>query len=500
MTGSFALVDARKEFGTTVAVHGLDLVIAAGEVHALIGENGAGKSTAAQMLAGVHSVTSGEIQVDGEAAVFHSALQAESEGIFLIPQELQLYPSLSVTENLFVARKRPRALFGRIDRRAMTTRAEAALARLGLTVNPAEPVEDLPYSARQIVAIARALMSDVRLLVMDEPTAALDEWESQRLLEVVRDLSKSGVAVLYVSHRMHEVLAIADVISVMRDGRLVSTGPRSQYAPDTLIEQMVGRKVDLVARATNRSTDEVALRVTGLSQPPRFEDISLDVKRGEVLGIAGIVGSGRSELAQAIFGRTRATKGSVEIDGKPVPRPTVRGSLARGLGFAPEERQSQGLFLPLDVTTNVSVLALPSLRRVGMLSKAKERGFAVEAMRRFTFRRTLNEPVGSLSGGNQQKVLLARSLASSPEVVILDEPTRGIDVGARQEIYAVIDELAARGTAVIVISSDIQEVLLLSDRILVMQGGRIAAELTGDDRTELKIGEAALSGAEGEPR
>ena len=500
MTESFALVDARKAFGATVAVHGLDLTISAGEVHALIGENGAGKSTAAQMLAGVHSVTSGEVRVDGAGVMFHSALQAESDGIFLIPQELQLYPSLSVAENLFVARRRPRGALGRIDRREMNTRATAALTRLGLKLNPADPIEDLPYSARQIVAIARALMSDVRLLVMDEPTAALDEWESQKLLDVVRDLSKDGVAVLYVSHRMHEVLAIADVISVMRDGLLVSTGPRSQYTRDSLIEQMVGRKVELVARATNRATEAVALRVTGLSQPPRFENVSLEVRRGEVLGIAGIVGSGRSELAQAIFGRTRASSGSVEIGGTPVPHPTVRGSLARGLGFAPEERQSQGLFLPLDITTNVSVLALPSLRRAGLLSKARERGFAVEAMRRFTFRRALGEPVGSLSGGNQQKVLLARSLASSPEVVILDEPTRGIDVGARQEIYAVIDELTARGTGVIVISSDIQEVLLLSDRILVMQGGRIAAELAGDERTELRIGEAALSGTEGAPR
>ena len=500
MTGSFALVDARKEFGATVAVHGLDLDISTGEVHALIGENGAGKSTAAQMLAGVHTLTSGEIRVDGLPVSFHSALQAESEGIFLIPQELQLYPSLSVTENLFVARRRPRGFLGRIDRRTMTTRAAAALARLGLKVNPAERVEDLPYSARQIVAIARALMSDVRLLVMDEPTAALDEWESQRLLEVVRDLSKDGVAVLYVSHRMHEVLAIADVISVMRDGQLVSTGPRSQYTRESLIEQMVGRKVELIARATNHATDDVALRVTDLSQPPRFENISLEVKRGEVLGIAGIVGSGRSELAQAIFGRTRAMKGTVEIGGAVVPRPTIRGSLARGLGFAPEERQSQGLFLPLDITTNLTVLALPSLKRGGLLSKTRERTFAADAMRRFTFRRALGEPVGSLSGGNQQKVLLARSLASSPQVVILDEPTRGIDVGAREEIYAVIDELAARGTGVIVISSDIQEVLLLSDRILVMQGGRIAAELTGDERTEIRIGEAALSGSEGGAR
>jgi ABC-type sugar transport system ATPase subunit len=310
---------------------------------------------------------------------------------------------------------------------------------------------------------------------------------------VVRELRRDGVAVLYVSHRLHEVTAISDTISVMRDGRLVSTGPAAGYTRDQLVEQMVGRKVELVARTTNHATDEVALAVDGLSQPPSFRDVSFSVRRGEVLGIAGIVGSGRSELAMAIYGRTRPTAGTVALGGaEPVRRSSILRSLRRGLGFVPEERQAQGLFLPQDVVTNLTVLRLTALRRLGLLSRQRERAFAKDAMSRFVFRRPLSAPVSALSGGNQQKVLLARTLASAPKVVILDEPTRGIDVGARAEIYGVIDDLARNGTAVVVISSDIQEVLLLSDRVLVMQSGSVVAELTGADRTELKIGAAAL--------
>jgi rhamnose transport system ATP-binding protein len=492
----FALRGARKEFSGTVAVHGLDLEVEAGTIHSLIGENGAGKSTAAQMLTGVQSLTAGTVEVDGEPVVFHSALQAEARGIVLIPQELQLYPSLTVAENLYVARRRPRTRYGAFDRRVMHARATEVLARLGLDVRPGDLVDDLPYGSRQIVAIARALMSEVRLLVMDEPTAALDEWESQRLLDVVRDLAKDGVGILYVSHRMHEVMAVSTAVSVMRDGRLVSTGPVADYTRDSLVEQMVGRKVELVARATSHAGDDVALRVTGFSQPPHFDDVSFDVHRGEVVGLAGIVGSGRSELALAIFGRTRAARGTIELEGLPV-RPGILRSLAAGLGFVPEERQAQGLFLPLAVTQNLSVLRLARLRRGGMLSRSRERTFAAEAMSRFVFRRSLSEPVAALSGGNQQKVLLARTLANTPRVLILDEPTRGIDVGARAEIYGVIDDLAAQGAAVLVISSDIQEVLLLADRVLVMQTGSIVAELTGADRTELKIGAAALVPVDG---
>jgi rhamnose transport system ATP-binding protein len=495
----FALTGARKEFSGTVAVHGLDLQIEAGTIHSLIGENGAGKSTAAQMLAGVHPLTAGTIEIDGEPVVFHSALQAEARGIVLIPQELQLYPSLSVAENLYVARRRPRTRIGTFDRRAMHARAAEVLARLGLDVHPGDMVDDLPYGARQIVAIARALLSDVKLLVMDEPTAALDEWESRRLLDVVRDLARDGVGILYVSHRMHEVMAVSTAVSVMRDGRLVSTGPVGDYTRDTLVEQMVGRKVELVARSTSHATDEVALRVTGLTQAPHFSDIGFEVRRGEVVGLAGIVGSGRSELAQAIFGRTRATAGTVELEGR-VVRPGILRSLASGLGFVPEERQAQGLFLPVDVIGNVSVLRLSRLRRGPFLSRARERAFTADAMSRFVFRRSLSDPVTALSGGNQQKVLLARTLATSPRVLILDEPTRGIDVGARAEIYGVIDDLAAQGTAIVVISSDIQEVLLLADRVLVMQSGALVAELTGADRTELKIGAAALVHADEDAR
>jgi ABC-type sugar transport system ATPase subunit len=488
-----------KRFGATRAVDGLDLELRAGTVHALVGENGAGKSTAAQIAAGVLQPSEGGLEYLGEPVVFGSPRDAEAAGVLLIPQELQLYDSLGVAENLFVGRRRPRNRLGLVSAGEMSRRAAAVLGRLGLTTDPSARVETLSPGTRQLVAIARALVLDAKVLIMDEPTAALDEWEARRLLTVVAGLRRAGVAVLYVSHRLHEVAEVADRITVMRDGAPVAAADPAELDEATLIRHMVGRPVSLLARNTSRASDRVRLRTVGLSRAGSFHDVSVEVRAGEVVGMAGLIGSGRSEFAQAVFGITRPTSGEVWVDGKPVRAGGVRHAVAAGIGYMPEERQSQGLFGPLSVGHNVSLPVLGQVRRPGawpaLVAAGRERRLAERVLAPLRLRGRVADPVASLSGGNQQKVLLARWLAVDPRVLVLDEPTRGIDVGARAEIYRRIDELAAAGVAILVISSDTQELLLLCDRILVMRTGAVVAEFTGDEATELAIGRAALGAA-----
>jgi ABC-type sugar transport system ATPase subunit len=495
--GTLLLRGVRREYGATIAVDAMDLDLPPARVHALLGENGAGKSTVAQIAAGVVSPTAGSIVFDDDEKNFRTARDAEACGIVFIPQELRLYDALTVAENMYVGRPRPRTRFGIVDGATMRARAKATLDRLGSTVRPAQYVEHLTPANRQMVAIARALMIDVRVLIMDEPTAALDEWEAQRLLDVVDRLRTEGVAVLYVSHRMHEVSKIADDVTVMRDGKQVASGPAGDFTHEALINLMVGRNVILAARDKSRVRDEVRLATDRLCRRGEFEDVSIRARSGEVVGIAGIVGSGRSEFAQALFGYTRPTSGSVEIDGNVIAVRSVRAMIGNGVGYLPEERQSQGLFSTLSVSDNVSIAMLDRVRRGGLLSTRREHRLVSTALEPLRLRGGLDDPVGGLSGGNQQKVLLARWLAVNPRVLILDEPTRGIDVGTRAEIYRIIDDLTRAGVAVVLISSDLQELLWLSDRIMVMRRGRIVAEFGADEMSELSVGGAALGAVAG---
>jgi len=492
MTTVLALKDVHKTYGATVAVRGVTLALAAGEVHAIVGENGAGKSSVALIAAGVVTPTSGEIELQGRITVFDSARAAESQGIVLIPQELLLYDSLSVIENLYVGRPRPRGAAGLVNAREMRRRAREVLGRLGVEVDPSRLVEELTPASRQLVAIARALMLDARVVIMDEPTAALDEWEAQRLLQVVRALTASGVAVLYVSHRLAEVMQIAQVITVMRDGQTVVNGPVGQFNEVALVRHMLGRPIEQFARKTGRVQSPVALEISGLSRTGLFADVSLHLRYGEVLGLAGLVGSGRSALAQTLFGYARPSSGTVRIDGIPLRLSSIEQTVRDGLGYVPEERQSQGLFMPLSVRDNVSLPALARFRRRGLIARNRELEYVEQALAPLRLRGRLGDPVASLSGGNQQKVLLARWLALMPRVLILDEPTRGIDMGVRGEIYRLIDQLTNDGVAILLISSEIKELLLLSDRVAVMREGRLVSEFSGAALTELNIGGAAL--------
>jgi ABC-type sugar transport system ATPase subunit len=374
----------------------------------------------------------------------------------------------------------------------MSRRAAEVLRRLGVEAAPSTRVEQLSPGTRQLVAIGRALIHEARVLIMDEPTAALDEWETQRLLGIVTTLRDSGVVIMFVSHRLHEVMQIADSITVMRDGSRVAHGSAETFTEAELVRQMVGRPISVLARATSRATDRVALGTTRLSKSGQFYDISLELRAGEVLGMAGLVGSGRSEFAQTVIGYQKPTGGTIQVAGTSRRFRSVRGAIRSGVGYLPEERASQGLFLPLTVRENVSLPALDRLSRARLIMRRREERFVAGALRPLQLRGGQTDAVVRLSGGNQQKVLLARWIGLRPDVIILDEPTRGIDVGARAEIYQIIDELTSNGVAVLLISSDIQELLLLSDRIVVMRAGQLVGEFVGDEMTEVKIGAAAL--------
>jgi ABC-type sugar transport system ATPase subunit len=436
------------------------------------------------------------VEVDGVRRHYRSARDAEADGVVLVPQELLLYDSLSVEDNMFAGRARPRTTYGALSGAAMHRDVDDALRRLGLRLDRRATVGQLSPGMKQMVTIARALVSQVKVLVLDEPTAALDEWEAQRLLDVVDGLRTDGVAVLYVSHRLHEVMAVSDTVSVLRDGVLVRTAPVAEFDQDSLVEDMLGREVLARERTEGRATDRVVLATRGLCRTGEFQDVSLEVRAGEVVGLAGIVGAGRSQLGQAICGITRSTEGKVEVGGTEVRLAGARDASRHGIAYVPEERSTQGLFLDFSVEDNVALASLGRLGPRGTVLPARVRSLAHRALQGLALRGQVTDRVGALSGGNQQKVLLAKWLATDPTVLVLDEPTRGIDVGARSEIYAIIDDLAADGCGVLLISSDLQELLLLSDRILVMREGALVAEFAGDALTENSVGRAAL-GVEG---
>ena len=487
-----ALRGIRKAYGATIAIHELSLGLTAGQVHALVGENGAGKSTAAQIAAGVARPSAGQVEFAGRPVAFGSARDAEALGVVLIPQELQLYESLSVAENMYVGRPRPRTRRHLIAGHDMRHRAADQLARLGVTIDPASRVQQLTHGNRQLVAIGRALMLDARVLIMDEPTASLDEWEARRLLSVVAALRSSGVAVLYVSHRLPEILQIADVVSVMRDGRLARHGPRAGFDEAALVTSMLGRPLVRHAARRTAARREVAFESAGLTRNGVFGPIDLTVRQGEIVGLAGLIGSGRSEFAQTVIGRDKLSAGSLAVNGQPVRIRSVQQAVQLGVGYVPEERQAQGLFLELSSKINVSMAALRRIQSWGLVSPQKENRYVRDALARLNIKGDVNAPVATLSGGTQQKVLLGRWLALQPRVLILDEPTRGIDVGTRFEIYRIIERLTESGVAILLISSDMQELLALSDRVAVMRAGQLVDEFSGAELTELNIGSAAL--------
>ncbi len=487
-----------KEFPGVRALGGVDLDVRAGEVHCLLGQNGAGKSTLIKVLAAAYQPDAGTIRWDGEERRFSTPLAAIRAGISTIYQELDLVPDLSVAENIFLGHERARRGF---TRRAATHReAGELLASLGhAEISPNRLVGSLPPAGQQIVSMARALSHDTRLLVLDEPSAVLDQSGVENLFRVVRSLTARGVAVVYISHRLEEIREIGDRITVLKDGVTVATGlSAGKTATAELIQLMTGRDIEYVfpprPEAPAQQADPV-LEVRDLSLDGVFSGVDLTVRAGEIVGLAGLVGAGRSEILETIYGARRSTTGTVAVDGKPLRRGSVTSAVRAGVGLAPEERKSQGLLLDQAVFHNITVASMDLFSRAGFLDAGAERAKAVELTESLDVRPAgVTRAVRTLSGGNQQKIVLARWLLRECRVLLLDEPTRGVDVGARSEIYALVRGLADAGIAVVVVSSEVEEVLGLAQRVLVVREGEIVHESGVDEIDEAGVLNLVMEG------
>ena len=490
-TAVLALYHAAKSFGAVRAVTDGTIDLHAGEAHALVGENGAGKSTMVKILAGVYQPDSGELLIDGKPVSLHSPAGARDAGIAVIYQEPTLFPDLSVAENIFMGRQ-PLLAGRRIDRRRMHADSAALFARLGVKLDPGRISRGLSIADQQIVEIAKALSLDARAIVMDEPTAALSATEVARLFDVIPTLRSGGAAVLFISHRLEEVFEICQRVTVMRDGRHVLTSELAALTADDLVRAMVGRQMEARVAGERGEAGELVLRVEHLTREGVFTDISLDVRAGEIVALAGLVGSGRSEVARAVFGIDRYDAGRVVMRGRELRRASPTTAMAAGIGFVPEDRRQQGLVMDMSVQQNVALASLARLRRGGLVRSAAERAFAADWAVRLNLKygRLVN-PVSRLSGGNQQKVVLAKWLGRHPGLLIVDEPTRGIDIATKAEVHRLLVRLARDGVAILMISSELPEVLQIGDRILVMREGRLTAELGHAEASEEKIMAAA---------
>ncbi|MDQ3466702.1 MAG: sugar ABC transporter ATP-binding protein, partial [Chloroflexota bacterium] len=467
-----------KSFPGVRALQDVSLEVRRGEIHALVGENGAGKSTLMKILYGVYQPDAGTILLDGEATTIPSPHAAQQLGISMVHQELNLIPALDVARNVFLGREPTRGL-GVIDWAKTYQATRSLLAQLHIRLNPRTPVRRLSTAQKQMVEIARALSWQPRLLILDEPTSSLTQTEIAELFRILRTLRESGVSVLYISHRLEELAEIADRVTVFRDGRYIATEDARTTPISTLIRLMVGRSVDQLFPKVELPVGAEVLRVEGLSRQGAFRDVSFAVHAGEIVGMAGLVGAGRSETARVIFGADRKDRGNLFLEGQPVTIDSPADAIAAGIGLLPEDRKLQGLVLPLSVKLNVSLATLPAVSPGGVIRQRARAAIARRFVQDLRVRTpSIEARVRNLSGGNQQKVVLAKWLASHPKVLIFDEPTRGIDVGAKVEVYNLMNGLAARGVGILLISSELPEVLGMSDRVLVMHEGQLVANLT----------------------
>ncbi len=480
-----------KAFGGVQALQGVDLDLYAGEVHALLGENGAGKSTLIRIITGVHPPDTGTILLDGRPVTIRSPLEAQAYGIAAIYQEPLVFPDLNVAENIFLAHRGQ----GPVVRwRELYRQAEAILAQLGVRLDVRSPARGLTLAAQQAVEIAKALSLQVRVLIMDEPTASLSAHEVEQLFRLVTRLREQGVAILFISHRMEEVFRIADRITVLRDGHRISSRPRERVTPEQAIQEMVGRELGEYYAREPTQLGEVLLAVEGLGREGVFADIHFQVRAGEVLGLAGLVGSRRTDVGLALFGIEPADAGTVHFLGRPVAIRSPRQAMELGIAYMTEDRRQLGLIMSMSVAANIT---LPTLHqyvgRLGLIRREQELATAEQFRQRLAIRTpSVSEAVGRLSGGNQQKVMLSKWLNVQPRLLILDEPTRGIDVGAKAEVHRIIGELAGAGLGILLISSEMPEVLAMSDRILVMREGRQMGIFSREEATQERILAAAM--------
>ena len=477
-----------KSFPGVRALDKVDLSVKRGEVHAILGENGAGKSTLMKILAGAYSMDEGEIVLRGQAVDIRNPHHAQELGIAIIHQEFNLAPHLTAEANIFIGREPRSRFFNFIDQRRVHEESAALVRELGVNLEVSRPVRELNVSQQQITEIAKALSMDADIIIMDEPTSALAEAEIATLFAVIRRLKQKGITFLYISHNLDEVFQISDRITVLRDGRCIGTRETAEVTPQEVIKMMVGRTLDDLYPKEVVEIGPTVLEVKNLSREGVLHDISFSLRRGEILGIAGLLGAGRTELMRCIFGADPRTAGEIWVDGWKVDIRSPADAMRAGIALVPEDRKQQGLFLGLAVRVNVTAATLSSMANMGWVSRARERAFVDDYIKALNIKTAGQEQLaGNLSGGNQQKVVLARWLSIKPKILILDDPTRGIDVGAKVAIHNLMGEFARQGVGIILISSELPEVLGMSDRILVMDGGRLKGEFSRAEATQEKI-------------
>jgi rhamnose transport system ATP-binding protein len=492
-TARLELVDVAKSFGPVAALSSASLRVDPYSIHALVGENGAGKSTLIKVVAGVYRRDAGEMLLDGRSVDFGSTAESKAAGIAVIYQEPTLFPDLSVTENIFMGRQ-PVTAARRIDRKAMYAEAEQIFERLGVQLDPRRPALGLSIADQQIIEIAKAISLDASLLIMDEPTAALSGVEVERLFQVARSLRDEGRALVFISHRFDEVFDLCDTVTVMRDGEYVATSPIADTTVDEMVALMVGREVGDLFPKTPAELGGPVLEVSGLQRTGVFHDVSFQVHAGEIVALAGLVGAGRSEIARAVFGVDAYDAGSVRLAGQGVRPHNPRAAIRSGMAFIPEDRRQQGLVTGASVAHNVASVVRSKVAHWGLLTTRDENAVAAPWAGRLEVKTSaLDMYAATMSGGNQQKVVIAKWLATDPQLLIIDEPTRGIDVGTKAEVHRLLSKLAGQGMAVLMISSELPEVLGMADRVLVVCEGRITADIARADATPETVMRAATS-------
>lgn len=483
-----------KAFGTNQVLTGVDFDLLDGEVHALMGENGAGKSTMMNVLTGLHARDNGKITIDGKETYFKNPKEAEQSGVTFIHQELNIWPDMTVLENLFIGKERKNT-FGFLKTAEMKALANKQFERLSVSIPLDKEAGSCSVGEQQMIEIAKALMTEAKVIIMDEPTAALTEREISKLFDVISSLKKEGVSIVYISHRMEEIFSICDRITVMRDGKTVDTKAIAATNFDEVVRKMVGRELTDRFPTRNQSLGETVLEVKGLTKSGHFEDINFSVRAGEIVGVSGLMGAGRTEIMRTIFGLDSSESGEIWLNGKKVHIQTPVQAVKLGIGFITEDRKDEGLILDFSIKDNIVLPTLASFAPKGIIREKSETDFVNMLIKRLTVKAESKDiAVGRLSGGNQQKVVIAKWVGIGPKLLILDEPTRGVDVGAKREIYQLMNELTERGVAIIMVSSELPEILGMSDRILVVHEGKLNGELLKENATQEKIMTLATGG------
>ena len=483
-----------KSFGGNAVLKGAGFLLDDGEVHALMGENGAGKSTLMKILTGVYTKDAGQVIVDGKEVCYNNPQEAEKAGIVFIHQELNVLFDLTVEENMFLGKEIKKA-FGICDRKAMRKRVQEILDMLGVDIDPAQRMDELSIGQQQMIEIAKALMVDAKVIIMDEPTAALTQSETEVLFEVVNSLRKKGVSIVYISHRMEEIFELCDRITILRDGTYIDTKRIADIDMNDIVKMMIGREIGERYPLRDAKIGDVAFEVKNLNCPGAFENVSFNVRAGEVLGVSGLMGAGRTEIMQAIFGNMPHVTGQIFLDGKEIKNKNPQQAIENGIGFITEDRKVEGLMLEESIMKNISLANLGRISKNGVINKKKEQELVNQGIEELKIRCFgPQHESDNLSGGNQQKVVFAKWIYTNPKVLILDEPTRGVDIGAKKEIYNIINELAAKGVAIIMVSSELPEVLGMSDRVMVVREGEVRGILNKEEANQESIMTLATGG------